>query len=65
MTTDLDLAVRGNCTAISVISLPGRHVRFRFPRLSGSFPQTSSRFGLISVAMRLSRSSEEGMWHGS
>jgi GH15 family glucan-1,4-alpha-glucosidase len=31
--------------------------------LWGNFPQTYSQVGLISAAMRLSRSWEEGMWH--
>ena len=33
--------------------------------LWGNFPQTYSQVGLISAAMRLSRSWEEGMWHAS
>jgi hypothetical protein len=33
--------------------------------LRGNFPQTYSQVGLISAAMRLSRSWEEGMWHAS
>jgi GH15 family glucan-1,4-alpha-glucosidase len=33
--------------------------------LWGDFPRTYSQAGLISAAMRLSRSWEEGMWHAS
>ena len=33
--------------------------------LWGNFPQTYSQVGLISAAMRLTRSWEEGMWHAS
>ncbi len=33
--------------------------------MGDNLPQTYSQVGLISAAMRLSRSWEEGMWHAS